>query len=140
MYKKADNNKNTNFATEAITTANICLFFKNLKTKIKIKLENHIKGKKYAKKTVKGPKTNPLLKTPKLGKIAIGKKYFLGKDNANKNKHALTTVPTNHCGPPKTNGTKKETIEITAKNTFSKKVVFKDKLITASFSFSIFYL
>ena len=125
MYKKADNNKNTNFATEAITTANICLFFKNLKTKIKIKLENHIKGKKYAKKTVKGPKTNPLLKTPKLGKIAIGKKYFLGKDNANKNKHALTTVPTNHCGPPKQMAQKKKLLRLLQKILFLKKLYLK---------------
>jgi len=47
----------------------------------------------------------PLVKTAKLGKRIKGKKNFLGKKTAVKNKQVLTIVPTSHCGPAKEKGT-----------------------------------
>lgn len=62
-----------------------------------------------------GPKIIPLAKTPKLGKIIKGNKNFLGKKVADKNKQALTIIPTNHCGCPKEKGIAKDKIEIQLK-------------------------
>lgn len=119
-------NRNRNFATAAKNIEK-CLNFGNifLKTKIKVKFPSQINGKKYKRKTVKGPKITPLAKTPKLGKTTIGNRNFFGKKAAAKNKQAFTMVPTIHWGWPKEKGTKKDKIERATKN---KTAVNLDKL------------
>jgi len=47
----------------------------------------------------------PLIRTARLGKTAKGKKNFLGKKTAARNKQVLIIVPTSCWGPAKEKGT-----------------------------------
>jgi len=81
------------------------------------------------RKKVSGPKTTPRARTPRLGKTTIGRIYFFGKKIAAKNRHALTAVPTNHCGPLRENGIINDIIEMQRK---TRPVIAGDKLVGIS--------
>lgn len=108
-YILADKNRTKDFK-KAGTAKDIkkpldCSF---LKAKTNTKLDSHMKGRKYIKNIVNGPKTIPFAKSPKLGKNIKGSRRLKGKTKAPKNKQALTIVPTNIWGWPKAKGTEKD--------------------------------
>ncbi|MFA5878209.1 MAG: hypothetical protein WC845_02470 [Candidatus Staskawiczbacteria bacterium] len=110
-------NRNTHLEAAAIKAEGIYFIdeYSFLKIKTRNRLDNQMNGRKYTRKKVNGPKTNPRAKIPKLGKIMIGRIYFFGRKIAAENKQVLTNVPTNHCGPLSANGMLKDKTNIPIK-------------------------